>query len=270
MNIRGLHTFVRTYGRPKKEALLFLHGFTGTHATWNTVIKALEEDYFIIATDHIGHGQTEVPAEIERFSMEEQMKDIREILRHYRVEQVRIIGYSMGGRIALSFAVKYPSLVKQLIVESSSPGLQTEEERVSRRQSDERLAARLERDGIEAFVNFWENIPLFHTQKKLPLAQREQIRSERLNQRVEGLANSLRGIGTGSQPSMWTALESLSVPLTCIVGTLDEKYVNLAKEMQEKNKNIEIIEVPDTGHAIHVEKPRVFATIIEKQFSKLT
>jgi len=270
MNIRGLSTFVQTYGTPKEEALLFLHGFTGTHATWHPVLEALENDYFIIATDHIGHGQTEVPAEVERFSMEEQLKDLREIIRHYGVKHVRLIGYSMGGRIALSFAVKYPSLVKQLIIESSSPGLQTEEERIARRQLDERLATLIEREGIESFVQFWENIPLFDTQKKLPAIQRERIRKERLNQRIEGLAGSLRGIGTGSQPSMWEALESLSFPMTCVVGALDEKYVHLAKDMRAKNKNIEIIEVPATGHAIHVEKPRVFATIIEKQFSKLT
>ena len=270
IDIRGLSTFVQTYGSPKKEALLFLHGFTGTHATWHPVIEALKGDYFIITTDHIGHGQTEVPDEVERFSMEEQLKDLREILRYYEVEQVRIVGYSMGGRIALSFAAQYPTLVKQLMIESSSPGLQTEKERIIRRQSDEQLATRIERDGVEAFVRFWENIPLFETQKKLPAPQRERIRAERLSQRAEGLAGSLRGIGTGSQPSMWEALESLSMPITCIVGSLDEKYVRIAKEMKERNKNIEIVEVPETGHAIHVEKPRVFATIIEKQFSKLT
>ncbi len=271
MNIRNVKTYVQTYGRPQKEAILFLHGFTGTSSTWDEVfLQWKNEKYYVIVTDHIGHGKTDAPYEATRYTMDEQIKDLDTILQKLGVTSVRIVGYSMGGRIALSYAVRYPEKVKQLLLESTSPGLATEGERAARRKSDAALAERIEKEGVEAFAYFWENIPLFETQKRLPKEKRLRIRQERQSQRAKGLANSLRGIGTGSQPSLWNELHTLHMPITCIVGERDPKYVEIAQQMKKRNESVEIVEVPDTGHAIHVEKPCVFATIIKEQFLKLT
>src|SRR5690625_6593165 len=73
----------------------------------------------------------------------------------------------MGGRVALSFAMNFSRQVKSLILESSSPGLEMEAERKARKESDKQLAEKIVHEGIESFVQYWENIPLFHTQKSL-------------------------------------------------------------------------------------------------------
>ncbi|MBO1914528.1 alpha/beta fold hydrolase, partial [Microvirga sp. 3-52] len=106
------------------------------------------------------------------------------------------VGYSMGGRIALSYTINHPKRVASLILESSTPGLETERERIERMNKDKILAQKICSEGILSFVEFWEGIPLFDTQKKLSTEQQQKIRTERLSQNAVGLANSLLGIGT--------------------------------------------------------------------------
>src|SRR5205085_1446641 len=121
-----------------------------------------------------------------------------------------LLGYSMGGRMALYTALG--ASFRGLILESASPGLATEEERAERRASDEALAARIERDGIESFVDEWERQPLFASQSALPDETHQALRLERVRNTPLGLANSLRGAGSGTQPSLHDALSSLATP----------------------------------------------------------
>ncbi|MER2116248.1 MAG: 2-succinyl-6-hydroxy-2,4-cyclohexadiene-1-carboxylate synthase, partial [Solibacillus isronensis] len=176
-------------------------------------------------------------------------------------------GYSMGGRVALSYAVRYPSGIEHLILESASPGLMDEEQRTIRKQADDTLAEKILANGIESFVNKWENIPLFASQKSLPAEVQQEIRSERIQQREIGLANSLRGMGTGVMPELWSKLNTLTMPVTLVTGKLDEKFIQLNNEMQERIEKANHLIIPAVGHAIHVENPTKFATIVKETIS---
>lgn len=147
-------------------------------------------------------------------------------------------------------------------MESASPGLQTQSERRSRIEQDEQLAKMIEEQGIFIFVQYWENITLFSSQKRLPKLVQEKVRQERLQQNPLGLANSLRGLGTGKQPSWWEDLSNLQVPTYIIVGGLDEKFKQIGKSMVEMLPQARLVTVPDAGHAIHVEKQGKFGTMI--------
>src|SRR5690606_32796090 len=114
------------------------------------------------------------------------------------------------------------------------------------------------RDGIEKFVDYWENIPLFKTQKNINILAREQIRQQRLANNPIGLANSLKGMGTGAQPSYWDELAALDMPVLLLCGELDSKFCRISKEMQLLIKNADLVEVNEVGHAIHVEDPKKF------------
>ncbi|MGG2056156.1 2-succinyl-6-hydroxy-2,4-cyclohexadiene-1-carboxylate synthase [Lysinibacillus pakistanensis] len=261
--IRGLETYVEIWNERAQQTLVALHGFTGSTATWRNLAKALPH-IRVIAVDCIGHGQTAVPKENSRFSMDEQIQDLEEVIRKLQLEQFTLLGYSMGGRIALSYAIAYPERIKRLILESASPGLRTSQERSERCVRDNELAEKIIHNGLQSFVNAWENIPLFESQKSLPDNVRQMIRTERLSQKVEGLAGSLRGIGTGNQPSNWMSLAQLEFPVLLITGTLDEKFCKIAQEMKALLKNVKHTTVNNAGHAIHVENPAEFATIIEE------
>ncbi|MEG0259941.1 MAG: 2-succinyl-6-hydroxy-2,4-cyclohexadiene-1-carboxylate synthase [Lysinibacillus sp.] len=263
LNIRGVETHVDVWNTDGEITLVALHGFTGSTATWRNLANSMPS-VRIVAIDLMGHGKTGVPLETSRFSMCEQLKDVEAIFDMLQLTQFSLLGYSMGGRIALSYVIAYPHRVEKLILESASPGLQTAEERSARITRDEVLAAKIEVNGLESFVNAWENISLFETQKKLPDAVRLEIRSERLSQCITGLAGSLRGIGTGKQPSNWSDLTQVENPVLLITGSLDEKFCRIASEMKMFLKNAENVTVNDAGHAIHVENPAEFATIVGK------
>nr|WP_204556659.1 2-succinyl-6-hydroxy-2,4-cyclohexadiene-1-carboxylate synthase [Bacillus ectoiniformans] len=250
------------------EPLLLLHGFTGDHSTWNGVIDQLQSTYTCVAVDLIGHGKTDKNFSAKRYQVEAVAHDMKKLMNQLGHPAFHVLGYSMGGRLALTLAVLFPESVKSLMLESASPGLKTTEERMNRRQADARLAERIRRDGVESFVDYWEDIPMFESQKKLPKKRRDEVRMQRLENSVSGLALSLEGMGTGIQPSWWDHLSDLKMPVLLITGTLDEKFTAIAEEMSRKLPNAVRKEVFSAGHAIHVEDEEKFGTII-KEFGLL-
>lgn len=242
------------------DVVVLLHGFTGSSETWEKFIDKWQRDYQVVTIDLPGHGKTTGDAIL---SMEKLCHHLQLLFHYLAIEKCSLLGYSMGGRTALSFAMWYPNYIENLILESASPGLSSEEERRNRVAKDHQLADRIQKEGIRNFVDFWENIPLFKTQKSLSLDVQEQLRQERLNQSAEGLAASLVSIGTGEQPSWWDGLEKLKKPVNLIVGEADEKFVQINEQMQEKLPQAKLHLIPKVGHTVHIERPEVFAQIIE-------
>lgn len=267
--IQDVKYFVEMTGHQADHPIVFLHGFTGSTSTWSVVREVLSRKYRVITVDLLGHGQTSAPKQIERYAMEQQIDDLQALFEQLSLPSFTLVGYSMGGRTAIAYAQKYTNQIHSLILESASPGLQSQTERELRQMADTKLANRILEEGIESFVDFWENIPLFKTQLNLSQEQRFAIRQERLQQRPLGLANSLRGMGTGSQPSYWEHLQAFFMPTLLMTGALDSKFVTIAREMMRDLPNAQHEIVLGTGHAIHVEKPLQFATIIEKYLSEL-
>lgn len=249
-----------------EQKLVLLHGFTGTAKSWDSLAKALPAVH-VIALDMIGHGESDAPLQAEQYTMGVQLQLIHDVLQQLGVKRFSLLGYSMGGRIATSYAVKYPEQVQKLLLESASPGLMDESSRQERIESDDALAQFIEQQGMEAFVERWENIPLFATQKLLPVDVQSLIRQERYSQRPHGLANSLRGIGTGQMPSVWSYLEELPMMVHLLVGELDTKFVNIAWEMKKRIPNAQITQFIGCGHTIHVENLPQFATIVKESIS---
>ena len=262
----GINVHVEMWHKEQLETIVMLHGFTGSTKTWEQIASMLPQ-YRIIAIDCIGHGQTESPNDYTLYKMEYQLAVLEEVFEALQLTNFTLVGYSMGGRIALSYAIKYPGRVKTLILESASPGLRTEQERNVRKEADDALANKIQLYGVTSFLDTWENIPLFASQKQLPQHVQQAIREERLQQHEQGLANSLRGMGTGVMPPMWGQLHTLSLPVILITGALDKKFVDIAREMTAFTQKVRHLIVNDVGHAIHVENPAEFATIVKETIS---
>jgi 2-succinyl-6-hydroxy-2,4-cyclohexadiene-1-carboxylate synthase len=147
-------------------------------------------------------------------------------------------------------------------LESSSPGLASPSERATRRARDNALANRIEQEGVAPFVDHWENISLFASHTRLETAVRANLRQQRLQNNAHGLANSLRGMGTGQQPSLWGDLSQLTVPTLLIAGELDSKYAAINQQMAAQFPYARLTIVADAGHTVHLEKPATFAALV--------
>lgn len=165
-----------------------------------------------------------------------------------------------GRAVATAFAATFPKRVRGLILVSSSPGLEQEDIRASRVEADNRLADWIEEEDMESFVDYWENLALFASQEVLSPEMKKRIRSERLSQNSHGLAMSLRGMGTGKQPSYWNHLANFTFPVLLITGALDEKFEKIAQEMQQLLPNSTHVSIQEAGHAVYLEQPNSFSS----------
>ena len=254
--LNGLDYDVAEYGAGP-EAVLLLHGFTGSSASWAPIAARLARRYRVLAPDLLGHGATAAPPDPERYRIAHAAHDLITLLDRLGLTTVHWVGYSMGARLALYAALHHPERVRTLTLESGSPGLATAEERMARVAADSTLADRIEGEGLEAFVAYWEGLPLFASQAQLPESVRASLHAARLRNNPLGLANSLRGMGTGAQPSAWEALNGFTRPTRLIVGALDAKFVAIAAQMQARLPNARCVVVAAAGHAVHVERPGV-------------
>ncbi len=265
VQVNGVRLGVEQRGEARNSAptLVMLHGFTGSAAAWGYQLDTLA-DYGlrIIALDLLGHGQSDAPADPQRYTIERCQQDILAALQELGVSknQAILLGYSMGARIALYTALS--GFFRALILESASPGLNDPAEREQRRLSDERLAASIEHEGIPAFIEYWENLPLFASQKTLPSEDSQALHSQRLQNSAVGLAQSLRGVGTGVQPSLYARLPTLLIPVLLIAGELDKKFSAIARHMAQLLPQSQLHIVSGAGHTAHLERPKEFASLV--------
>ncbi len=263
VQVNGIQLGVELRGEATKGCLVLLHGFTGSAVAWGSHLDTLAASGTrIIAFDLLGHGQSAAPTEPQRYAMEHCQADILAALHELGVceGEATLLGYSMGGRIALYTALS--GFFRALILESASPGLASPVEREQRRASDEALAASIEREGIAWFVDQWEKLPLFASQRSLPFAHREALHMQRLHNRAIGLANSLRGVGVGVQPALHARLPTVDIPVLLITGELDQKFCAIARQMAQQLPQSQLHIIPGAGHAVHLERPREFDDLV--------
>lgn len=249
MNVNGLEYHLETDG--SGTPLMMLHGFMGSSASWDSIQSGLAKRFQLIMPDLPGHGKTTFTPQLERYQMPTIAYDLATMMS---AERFHLLGYSMGGRLALYFAIHYPHRIGKLILISGSPGLATVAERAQRQHVDDALADRMDDQPIEQVIDEWEQLPLWQASRLEPSA-RQQLRLQRLQHNPQGLAMSLRGMGTGIQPSLWEQLSQLQLPTLLIVGQNDRKFVHISQEMIQQLPNASIEIIPDVGHSVHLEAP---------------
>ncbi|MDR7522628.1 MAG: 2-succinyl-6-hydroxy-2,4-cyclohexadiene-1-carboxylate synthase [Armatimonadota bacterium] len=265
--IDGVGINVETAG--SGPPLVLLHGFTGSAAGWASEVEAFAPCHLTIAVDLLGHGLSDAPPDPSRYGLGYCIEDVLGVLDRLGIPRAALLGYSMGGRVALGVAIAAPERLTALILESVSPGLRDPQARRERAARDAALAAQIERDGIEAFVARWEQHPLFASQARLSGDVRAALRDRRLRNTPVGLASSLRGLGMGAQPAMHDFLPDIRVPTLLLAGALDPQYCAVGREMAARIPGARLEIVPDAGHAVHLEQPQAFRRLVLEFLAKV-
>ncbi len=255
-----LHVATSGNGSP----VVLLHGFTGSTETWTPLREQLEKSHCVIAIDFAGHGRSTAPTEAGRYALDRFGRDLALVFDELSINRAAVLGYSMGGRAGLRFALSHADRVAALILESTSPGISDESRRAERLVADGALAESIERDGIEVFVARWEELPLWESQSALSEAARARLRAQRLNNDPTGLANSLRGAGAGAALPVTDRLAEIAAPTLLVTGALDLAYVELGRLMHASIPGSRMGVVPDAGHTVHLEQPAPFAAAVHE------
>lgn len=260
IKVNGQQYLVEQEGSGQPTWLL-LHGFMGSHADFGQVTAGLPGQ--VLTVDLLGHGQTTASHDPWDYDMAQQAADLAAILAQLEINHINLVGYSMGGRLALGFALNYPELVGKLFLESSTAGIADNHQRQQRVEKDELQARQLEREPFTKFIDHWEKLPLFASQRQLPEEQQAAIRAQRLAQDPLALAASLRGMGTGAMPNFWDRLGGLTCPTTLIAGELDQKFQRITAKMADLIPNVKRVVVTGAGHNVHQERPAAYLRILK-------
>ncbi|MCS7276103.1 MAG: 2-succinyl-6-hydroxy-2,4-cyclohexadiene-1-carboxylate synthase [Dehalococcoidia bacterium] len=247
--------------RGEGPAVLLLHGFTGSVETWLPFLSRWQ-GFRTVAVDLLGHGRSDAPADPSRYAFPRCVSDLVALLDALGIGRVAVVGYSLGGRLALHLALALGERLWALVLESASPGIVDPRQRAARVRRDDSLAEQLLQEGLEAFVRLWEAQPLFASQSRLPATVRERLRRQRLSHSPVGLAAALRGMSVGRQEPLWRRLSEVRAPTLVIVGALDERYCDIGRRMAASLPRGELAVVPGAGHTVHLERPRRFASIV--------
>ena len=253
-------------GNPDKEVILFLHGFMGYCHEFDETIKLLSDDFYCLTIDLPGHGKTQVLGGDDCYTMANTAQALINLLDKLKISQCFLVGYSMGGRLALYLNLHFPQRFSKVILESASPGSLTEAERLQRVKSDEQIARKLircvEKSDFKAFLLNWYNQPIFGYIKNHP--EFEGMIETRLQNNPLELAKSLRFMGTGCQPCLWQKLEENTNPLLLLVGEYDEKFIVINTKMAEISNFSVLRLISGSRHNIHFEKTLAFVQNLRK------
>ncbi len=233
--------------------LVLAHGFTQTARSWDVMRHQLADRIpgaSFAAVDMPGHGEA-VDRRGDLWAAATHLVDVG--------GPGTYVGYSMGGRVALHAALAHPDAVERLVLIGATAGIADEASRAERRVADEEIARRIERDGVEAFVDWWLRNPLF-----AGLDDATSQRDDRLRNSVAGLAASLRECGTGTQEPLWDRLISVRAPTLLLVGEHDPKFRNLGERLAVELPDARLEVVGDAGHSVHLEQPAATAGAIAR------
>ena len=250
----------------KGTPLVLLHGFLGRPSVWMEALHALGAPGPVALGTLPGHGPD--PWKSPQDAFESAVDAMASAIPFSQPSW--LIGYSMGARLALWMALRHPERFAGAILIGGHPGLRTEAERAQRMEADDNDAENLLAGGLESFVNRWEQLPLFESQKRLPPHIRDFQRHRRLDHTPEGIAWAHRTLGLGRMPSAWKLVQDARVPLRIVAGEQDEKFKALGQELFMTAPDARFRAIPGAGHDVALENPVALAREIRTALADAT
>ena len=246
-----------TTGDSTLPPLLLLHGWMGNSDDYAEIVEVLRSKFYCIAIDLPGHGKTAVIGEDIGYSFMNTAQGIIQLLDSLSIDRCSIAGYSFGGRLALYLALEFPARFDRVLLESTSPGLNSEIDRHTRIIQDWQIIDRLETDNFANFVRYWYRQPIFSGIDLHPgfnaLIQR-RIETNQPDNSIKSLVYA----GLGMQPYLGDRLKAHTQPISLIVGALDRKFVEIGRAMDRSCPATTLTIIPNCSHNVHFQQPQVW------------
>lgn len=253
-----------------KDTVLFIHGFTGSAEEWFPLIEQLPDSFNYAALDLVGHGKSDKPVNPDYYTTEsivDQIKFVKDKISHHN--SIILIGYSMGGRAALSFAAANPKEIKGLVLESASAGIKNDTERKKRYEEDLKLVQFIHDHTMEEFIELWYDQEMFNTQRRFSNDKIKKLHKKKYDNSKIGMMNILKGFSTGVMPPLHDKLKSISVKTVLISGELDTKYTFINSKIVRGFRKAKHKVVKNSGHNTHLEEPKRFIEIVINYLNQL-
>ena len=250
-------------GNRNNPVIVLLHGFLGSGHDWRQLSERyLAQDFFCVMPTLPGHAEHPPP---DPLNFDVVADGLHKWLRQLGFNRVNLVGYSMGGRLALFFALKYQSFVSRLALEGASPGIADQQARVARAAQDDERARQLVRGGIDAFVDDWYRMDIFASLARHPGLLAEVVRQRKRNN-ARWASIVIRQLSPGRQPSLWLRLRELAIQVLLLAGELDTKYVTISHVMGKHIPCAQSKVIVAAGHNAHLEQPAIFAQNLKEFF----
>lgn len=229
--------------------LVLVHGFTQTRASMADLAGRLGERR-CVRVDLPGHGgSAEVSADLDGAAAL--------VVESAGDEPFDVVGYSLGGRVALHVAASAPPTLRSTVAISAHPGLTDGSARARRLERDQVLAATLDDGDVTGFLDRWLSNPLFATLRH----DRADLEARRANT-AQGLADSLVRCSLGAQRPLASELAGPGAPVLVLAGSRDDPFVAAACALARDGSRVAAAVVPGAGHVCHLERPDVTALLI--------
>ncbi len=240
------------------NAVVLLHGFACLPRMWRPLLGLLPQWAERARCPLLpGHGKApRLPREGDFMALAAQQRAAMVAPRYV------LVGYSLGGRLALAMALCEPRRCAALVLISAGLGLADDGARAQRRRWDAQQADNIERLGLASFMHDWHRLPLFDSQRRLPAATLEEQHKQRLSHTPAGLAWAMRNLGLGNMPPLGARLAQLKMPLTMVTGSEDERYTAMAAQAAWDKPRIDHVTVAGAGHNVVLEAPQALATVL--------
>ena len=222
--------------------VVLLHGFAGTARHWDRVIAELPEGRFAPLALNLADADPLTPEGVARL-----------VASATAAEPAILVGYSMGGRLALHAALAMPDRILRLVLVSASAGIEDRSARDARSVADDALAGEIECNSIDSFISRWRAQPLFAHD---PDDVAEEIAADERRCTPAGLAAMLRGLGPGATAPMWDRLRELTMAVAILAGELDPDYVEHGRRIAAGVAGARFHCVPGVGHRVALQAPR--------------
>lgn len=257
---------------PESPTILAFHGFGGSGQDFEPVAKALDHlglNWIAPRLSAFTPRHAHFPDEEPYLLREEFLRSIHQIIKECGVKKLIVMGYSIGGRIALQYTLCHQESVRGLILIGATPGIRDASLMLERRELEEEWIDRIDSEGVVAFQNYWQTLPVVASQVRIPEEIKEAIRNRRRAALPRELIFSLKLFGQGVFPALWDNISELEIPALLVAGADDEKYLELAQEMQKEMKHGTVEAISSAGHMAHLENTPAFANCCEKFINKL-